>query len=62
MKKQPVTMAMFETEHSSHAVVDWYNILHDVCAQYFIDHRLYSIHLSIQEFIIIIQIIIIIII
>ena len=58
MKKQPVTMAMFETGHSSHAIVDWYNFHRGVCAQCFIDHRLYSIHLSIQEFIIRIQIII----
>ena len=31
-------MAMLETGHSSHAVVDWYNFHCDVCAQYFIDH------------------------
>ncbi len=29
---------MKETGHSEHTIVDWYNFIRDVCAQYLIDH------------------------
>ncbi len=31
-------MAMHETGHGEHTIVDWYNFHRDVCAQYFLDH------------------------
>ena len=37
-RKAKIHVTMHETGHYEHTIVDWFNFLRDVCAQYFIDH------------------------
>ena len=37
-RKATIHVTMHETGHYEHTIVDWFNFLRDVCAQYFIDH------------------------